>query len=183
MTAGIEARGLKPAKELAEGRPHGTRLRYVGGCRCDLCRAANRNYERKRIAARAAGDWNGIVASDCARKHLLALARQGVGTRSVAACSDVSRTILLEVIRRKRTQIRARTERRILAVTANVARGDASLISARGTWRLIEDLLDEGYTKCRIAQEMGHRSIQLGKEQVTARNAARVAVVHRRLTT
>lgn len=182
MNTGIAKRGLKPASELAEGRPHGTRLRYVGGCRCDLCRAANRNYERKRAAARAAGDWNGIVPSDCARKHLLALARQGIGTRSVAACSDVSRTILLEVIRRKRRKIRARTERSILAVTADVARGDNSLMSAKGTWRLINDLLDEGYTKTRIAQEMGHRCIQLGKEQVTARNAARVAVVYRRLT-
>jgi hypothetical protein len=182
MSAGIAKRGLKPAAVLAEGRPHGTRLRYVGGCRCDLCRAANRNYERKRAAARAAGDWNGIVSSDNARRHLLALARQGVGTRSVSACSDVSRTILLEVIQRKRLRVRARTERAVLAVTADVARGDASLMSAKGTWRLIENLLEEGYTKKRIAQEMGHRSIQLSKKTVTARNASRVAVVYRRLT-
>lgn len=182
MTAGIEARGLKPATELAEGRPHGTRLRYVGGCRCDLCRAANRNYERKRAAARAAGDWNGIVPAAEARAHLLRLRRRGIGTRSVSACTDIARSMLVEILKGTRERIRARTARLILNVSPEVARGNASLMSARGTWRLIEDLLDEGYTKCRIAQEMGHRSIQLGREQVTARNAARVAAVHRRLT-
>ncbi len=33
-------RGLTPAE-------HGTRSKYVGGCRCDPCVLANRNYQRE----------------------------------------------------------------------------------------------------------------------------------------
>lgn len=176
-------RGLRPAGELSEGRPHGIRLRYIGGCRCDLCRAANRNYERKRLAARKAGDWNGIVSADEARAHLLRLRRLGVGTRSVEACTDIARSILVEIRKGTRKRIRARTARAILAVTPEIARGDRSLVKAGQTWRLVDQLLEEGFTKRRIATELGHSSLQLGREQVTVRNAARVAAVHRRLTT
>lgn len=35
---------------------HGTRHRYVNGCRCDDCKAANREYERDRRARRASGE-------------------------------------------------------------------------------------------------------------------------------
>ncbi len=49
---------LPPADRYA----HGTRARYVSGCRCDDCRRANRLYERARYAARAGGDWNGLKA-------------------------------------------------------------------------------------------------------------------------
>jgi len=35
---------------------HGTRRCYVGGCHCDACKAANRNYERERLARRAHGE-------------------------------------------------------------------------------------------------------------------------------
>ena len=65
----LAQRGLKPASELAAKRPHGDRLRYVAGCRCDLCRKANSTYERERQKARAAGDWNGIVDAAKARQH------------------------------------------------------------------------------------------------------------------
>ena len=52
---------LRSAVELAAGKPHGTRIRYVGGCRCLPCRAANSRYESERQAARKLGDWNGLV--------------------------------------------------------------------------------------------------------------------------
>lgn len=57
----IESRGLKPVAELAEQRSHGDRLKYLAGCRCVPCRAANSRYEVARAAARKAGDWNGLV--------------------------------------------------------------------------------------------------------------------------
>ncbi len=34
---------------------HGTRARYVRGCRCDPCRAANRDYMRARRSVRDDG--------------------------------------------------------------------------------------------------------------------------------
>lgn len=65
---GLPSRGLKPAAELAKVRPHGTRLKYVGGCRCDACRSANSAYERDRQLARKHGDWNGLASARRARR-------------------------------------------------------------------------------------------------------------------
>ena len=174
-------RGLRPVAELAADRPHGTRLRYLAGCKCFKCRRANSDYERERQAARAAGDWNGIVDADRARRHILALGRQGVGRRMVAAASDVAESVIADVRAGRKLKIRARTERRILEVTP-ACRGDATLVPAKQTWERIEWLLDEGFTKGRIALELGRktRALQLNREWVTARNAAAVEALVRR---
>ncbi len=175
-------RGLKSAALLAEGRPHGTRVRYLGGCRCSDCRQANTQYERDRQKARAEGDWNGIVDAAAARQHLLALADQGVGRRAVADASDVPGTILCEVRSGRKTKIRARTEKKILAVTVAMA-ADHALVDAAPTWALIAELRAAGFTKTRIAKELKHnsRQLQFGKKKLTVRNAAALQRVHERL--
>lgn len=65
--------GLRPVAELAADRPHGDRLRYMAGCRCKECRAANTAYETQRALARKAGDWNGVVSAARARSHIAVL--------------------------------------------------------------------------------------------------------------
>ncbi len=178
----LAQRGLKPASELAANRPHGDRLRYIAGCRCDLCRKANSTYERERQKARAAGDWNGIVDAGKARQHLMNLSQQGVGRRAVAAASDVAETVLMDIRSGTKTRIRARTERQILAVTPEMA-SDHALVDAGPTWKLVRELLKAGFTKARLSAEMGTngRALQLAKDQVTVRNAARMVAVHARL--
>lgn len=165
--------GMRTHAELSRGC--GTRLQYMSGCRCFQCRTANANYERGRIAARAAGDWNGIVDAAKARKHLLALRKKGVGRDAVHAASDVAVSVIADVSTGAKTRIRARTERKILAVTT-ACREDGALVSAAQAWRLIAKLQEEGFTKLRIARELGQKSngLKLGKKQITARNAARV---------
>ena len=177
----LSARGLRPVAELAADRPHGTRLRYLAGCKCFHCRRANSDYERERQAAREAGDWNGIVDADRARRHLLMLSRRGVGRRMVRAASDVAQTVLQDIRTGRKRRIRARTERRILAVTP-ACRGDAALVPAADTWRRIEWLLEEGFTKARIARELGAKrpALQLRRDRVTARTAAKVEILWRR---
>jgi hypothetical protein len=177
----LSERGLRPVAELAADRPHGHRLRYLAGCRCFHCRRANSDYERGRAAARAAGDWNGIVDAAPARRHILALSRRGVGRRMVAAASDVGLSVIADIRTGRKMRIRARTERRILAVTP-ACRGDAALVPAKRTWERIAWLLDEGFTKSRIALELGRktRALQLNREWVTARNAAAVEALVRR---
>lgn len=64
---------LPSAAALAKDKPHGTRLRYMAGCKCMLCRAANSRYETERAAARKNGDWNGLVSAIHARRHILKL--------------------------------------------------------------------------------------------------------------
>jgi hypothetical protein len=175
--------GLKPVAELAADRAHGDRLRYLAGCRCDACRQANATYERTRIAARKAGDWNGIVSAAAARKHLKQLSRQNVGRKAVAAATDIALSTIAEIYRGTKRQIRARTARKILAVTAAM-RSDASLVPADKTWRRIDELIEEGYTKSRIAKELRRvsRGIQLSRGRVLARSEAAIERIHRQLT-
>lgn len=180
--AELAGRGLRSAAELGADRPHGTRLRYMSGCRCDLCRKANSNYENERQKARRAGDWNGVVSAKKAQAHLVALSAAGVGRRSVAAATDISEGILLDIRTGRKGRIRGRTERKILAVSVTVA-ADAALMDATASWKLIDELLKNGFSKGRIARELGRKtpSLQLGKDRVLVRTAHQVEVVYRRL--
>lgn len=173
---------LPSASELAQGKDHGQRIRYMGGCHCMLCRAAASRYECMRAAARKAGDWNGLISADRARKHLLRLSRSGVGRRSVAAACDVSQTVIFDVKSGRKKQIRARTERKILAVTRDAVGGN-TIVKGDRTWRLIRRLLSEGFTKAELARRLGYASaaIQIHREQITARNAVRVERFYKRI--
>jgi hypothetical protein len=156
----------------------------MAGCKCFKCRRANSDYERMRKAARLAGDWNGIVPAAAARAHLMKLARAGVGRRAVGDVTDLSDSILHEIRKRRRLYIRARTERKILAVTPATARSDQAKVPAGRTWRLLGQLINEGYSKAAIARLLGYRSpaLQLRRDRITARNEQRVIALHRRLT-
>jgi hypothetical protein len=171
----IANRGLKSAAELSAEKPHGTRLKYMGGCKCMLCRAANSRYEVGRDAARKAGDWNGIVGAGKARSHIHELSAQGVGYKAVGDACNVSKTVLAEIRSGKKRRIRQRTERAILAVTRD-ATADRALIDAAPTWVKINELLREGFTKAELARRLGYKSpaIQLKRFAVTAKSAMRV---------
>lgn len=175
-------RGLRPIAELAAARPHGDRLRYMAGCHCFKCRRANSDYERIRQAARLAGDWNGIIDAAPARAHLLKLSRAGVGQWAVVAATDIARSMIHEIKNGDRRRIRARTSRKILAVTTE-HRSDHSFVPADRTWTLIRRLLREGYTKGALAHLLGYktRALQFRKHRVTARTAQRVLALHSRL--
>lgn len=178
----LAARGLRSAAELGADRPHGTRLRYMSGCRCDLCRKANSSYENERQKARKQGDWNGVVSAAKAQAHLNKLSAAGVGRRAVAAATDIAETVLLEIRSGRKTQIRGRTERKILAVSVAAA-SDAALTDAAPSWKLIDEMIEGGYTRGRIAHELGRKmpSLQIGKDRMLVRTAHQVEVVHRRL--
>lgn len=180
--APLAHRGLRPTKELAANRPHGDRLRYMAGCRCTECRGANTAYERQRVQARKAGDWNGFVPAAAARAHMAELSRAGVGRRSVCDVSGVADSILTEIVAGRKTRIRARTERAILGVTVAAA-ADHALTDARPSWRLIDELLADGYTKAHLARELGclTPALQLGRRHVTVRKAYEVQRMHERL--
>lgn len=168
----LSARGLKPIADLAANRDHGDRLRYLAGCRCFDCRRANSAYEAARKIARAAGEGNGIVPANKARAHLKALSVCGVGRRSVGAACDVSDTVLFDIISGRKANIRASTERAILAVTHDAA-GDRALIPAKGTWKMLDQLIADGYTKSELARRLGCKTpaLQLKRDFVTVRSA------------
>jgi len=174
-----------PFTEHFQSLPCGVRAKYVAaGCRCMLCRAAASRYESERLRARRAGDWNGLVSAAAAREHLVKLSRQGVGRRAVSDACGVSATILHEVKMGRKTQIRQRTERAILAVTKHAA-GMALLVPAGPTWRLIKALIEEGFTKTRIARELGYKApaLQMRTARITRGNAIAVERLYRRYMT
>lgn len=177
----VLTRGL-PTRESLAARPHATRLRYLGGCRCVPCRAANSRYSTARAAARARGETAGLVPAAPGRAHLLKLSSLGVGYKSVAAAASVAASVVAKIRSGERTQVRATTLRRILAIDAG-ARADASTVPAGPTWRRIDQLLEEGYTKGRLARLLGAQrpALQLGRRRVLAGSAARVERLHRRL--
>lgn len=161
----------------------GSRAKYIGGgCRCMLCRAANSRYESARAIARKNGGWNGLVSAERARAHMLALSKAGIGRRSIGAASDVGDTTLQEVGSGKKTQIRADTERRILAVDRSCI-ADGALVDARPSWRRLRRLLDEGYPARRLCKFLGYKGdgLQFGTRWITAGNALRIEKLYREL--
>jgi hypothetical protein len=156
-------------------KPHGTRLRYMAGCKCVPCRAANSNYETGRAKLRRHGLWNGLVDATPSRHHILALSRSGVGRRTIRQITGISHSVIVKIKNGKRKQIRALTEKAILAVTRFDRRG-ATNIPAGETWRQIRWLLSEGFTKTRIAKELGCKTsaLQLKKDFVWVKSAKAV---------
>lgn len=178
----LSARGLKPIAELAADREHGDRLRYLAGCRCAECKRANTAYECARAKARKNGDFNGIVSAAKARAHLLKLSRQGVGRRAVGATTDISDTVIYAIRSGAKKNIRARTERLILAVTKDMA-SDHALTCAKGTWKLINELLGNGYSEAQLASLLGYKNpvLQFGKELVLVITACEVRRLFQKL--
>jgi len=167
---------------LRERHPHGTRVRYMTGCKCMLCRAANSRYSTERSRAIKAGDWNGIVSSDRARAHLLMLSRHGVGRYVVADACGLSPRLIAEIRSGRQRNMRSRNERRILSVTAE-ARGAGTLVHAGPVWVQINRLLREGFTKGQLARRLGNKTaaLQIRRHVVTAKTAMRVEKLHAEL--
>lgn len=166
---------LKSLAHLGARRPHGERLRYMSGCGCLLCRAANARYETDRAQERRAGRWNGLVPASRIRRKLLQLSRQGVGRRAVHRATGVSETTQSLLRAKKRRYMRAQNARRILDLSASNALQGA-YICAHPTWARIRHLLRQGFSKAEIARRLGYRNsaLQFNSERITARNARRI---------
>lgn len=177
-------------------RPCGTRARYVfgpgpgqdrtKGCRCDPCGEANRTYARVRDRAARRPDeilLSSFVPAGPARSHLLGLAQAGVGLRTVAARTSMSRAHLAKLFRGDIRRVSKRTRERILAITPDHL-ADGALVAAAPTWEFVGRLLAAGKTKAWISAQIGQggRALRLGRDYVTVRNArALAALVDREL--
>src|SRR5215469_14812428 len=97
-------------------QPHGTRHRYLGGCRCLPCRAANSRYSCERAAAQRAGDWRGFVPTTLVLDHIKKLRKAGIGYKAVAAAAGLAKSTVAMILTGKRLRIRRNHAERILAV-------------------------------------------------------------------
>lgn len=159
---------------------HGTRSRYVGGCRCEPCRAVAsdyaKRYHRKRFQSLK-------VSADVAREHILHLKRCGLGAPAIGHSADMSPATVLRIARGKQRRIYAVTERKVLSVTAEGI-ADGALVDPTVTRTLLRELLEEGWTRRELLAALGRpgRSMSmLYHERVTARTEMRVEKLHRRL--
>lgn len=139
-----------------------------------MCRAANAAYvatHRRRVS----------VAALESRAHLQSLESAGIGVRQVAALSGVSRSTVAAVRDGTRTQLHPSTAARLLA-TAPV-RASGALVKATTSWRFIDSLEREGYTRRELAWHYGHRSQQLsfGRRKMRGATVAKVAALYARL--
>lgn len=166
-------KGMKPAHILAQNKPHATRIKYLGGCRCLPCRAANSNYSVERDRRKRLGIGNPLVPADRARRHIEKMSRLGVGYKTLAKSAGVACSITAKIRNGQRKQIRKETEQRILDAKPQPV--GKAIIDARPTWRLINRLLSEGFTKAELARRLGlGKTLQLNKHRITAKNAQRV---------
>jgi cytochrome P450 len=118
-----------------------------------------------------------VVAARSSRTHLKTLSRQGVGYKSVAVAADVSHTVLADILRGHKHQLRAQSARRVLAIDRD-ALADGALVPAGRTWRLLRRLLAEGFTKTELARRLGSKAktpaLQFKSRFILANTAARV---------
>lgn len=168
---------LPPLSKLAENKPHSTRIRYMAGCRCLQCKAANSAYAAKRATEIKKGNWNGLVPAKKARQHILKLSKASVGRHSVADAAGVPFSTIARIRSGEKKQIRAETEKKILSVTKDALANNA-IVDAYRTTRLLQRLLEtHGFTKAQLALRLGYKTPQLqiyGKKQITAKTAMRV---------
>jgi hypothetical protein len=172
---------IKPASVLAENKPHGTRIKYMGGCRCLPCRAANSRYSVECEARKKRGEGNPIVSASRAREHILQLSKQGIGRRAISDACDIGQSSIGEIKRGIKKQIRRETERKILSVDSGAAAG-GTLVCVKSTWRRINWLLKEGFTKKELAQRLGYaRQLQIRRDKCCASTAAKVEKFYNRI--
>lgn len=163
-------------------REHGTRAKYVAErCRCEPCTEANRVYNRERERRQARVRY-GIEAPDDkyvdpaeAREHLEWLRSIGVGTRTIADRAGLGRTAITKILQGDRSRIHRDTAARILSVGRS-AQPRTTLVDAGPSWELIDDLIYLGFTKARIAHELGATTpaLHLGRHRITLRKAREV---------
>lgn len=170
-------------REQLSAHPHATRLRYLSGCRCLPCRAANSDYAVHRAQAIAKGQSNRIVNAEVARLHILALGKRGMGYKRVADAAGVARSIVAGIRMGRRPNAREESVRSILAVTFKPSM--ATFVNGASTWKLLDELIAAGFPKRRLAHMLGNvgsDGLQIRRDVITYRNALKVRALYRKLT-
>jgi lambda repressor-like predicted transcriptional regulator len=167
----------------------GTRSAYAAGCRCESCTVANRVYARQ-LARRAARIRYGIeppppprlVDASEARRHLHWLRTRGIGLRTVAERTGLSRSALQKISNGQRPRAHQATVDAILGVHA-ASIPAATRVDAAATVARLDELVQLGHTKASLARRLGnHRALQYRHHQVLERTRRKVELLHRVLT-
>ena len=146
-------------------RPHGLGRYKKGpdengqpgkGCRCGICREADREYDTNRTRQIAYGRWQPLVDAELVRAHVHMLARNGVSYKRIAALSGVPAPTINGLLWSKNDRpgrkVRAETAARILGVQMSPDHQSARMpIDATGTRRRLQALVAVGYSQRGLA--------------------------------
>lgn len=139
----------------------GTWQRYASKhnpCRCLDCRAAWREYSNSRNRAIAYGRIvpETFIDATRARDHLNAHRANGIGARSLADGSSLSRVTLERIASGRQRLIRPSTEAVILAIHPDPAKlRDRAKVDGTGSRRRLQALMARGWTGVALAARMG----------------------------
>jgi hypothetical protein len=154
---------LPSVQELAIGKPHGHKMRYVAGCRCWRCKRGNRQYENKIRENRRLYGPNDVVPVDAVRDFLEAMQHIGIGYITIARHVGVGKTALGEILwagRSIRKHIRRRTEAKVLSYRPTLDTMPLNLkVPGQETLGKLCQLIRWGYPKALINRDgLGHEN-------------------------
>lgn len=169
---------------------HGTRTHYVKGCRCNDCRTANREYARnrdrhlRRVAYGIETPRDRYVDATETREHLEWLRSWGIGLRTVSQHTGIGRSALQQIVSGETRKVLASTEYEVLNLLRDTRHGQV-IVDAGPTWKRIAWLQSQGWSKARIARELGYRSpaLQFRTDRITYRLEQRVENLVRKVLT
>jgi AraC-like DNA-binding protein len=159
---------------------HGTRARYMRGCRCGPCSGAHYRYLVSRQRSVMRGTWEPFADAAPVREHVAALTAAGLTEANVASEAGVSRGQMEHLMHGSNgsapgRRIRHDAAARILAVRplAAVTPG-AGEIDATGTRRRIRALVACGWPQGWLAAQLGVKPPNISAMLRGARGQARV---------
>lgn len=173
---------------MARHARHGTRSKYVAGCRCEPCTVANRVYARDAGRRRARVGY-GIeppspprhVDATETREHIAWLRSQGVGSRTIMRQTGLARSTLRKIVNGERTLISPRTAQLVLAIGRHNAAARA-YIDARRAHQLVAELQRQGHTVVSLSRRLGYRSRSLQlHDRITPAKLARIEHLYQQL--
>jgi lambda repressor-like predicted transcriptional regulator len=165
---------------MRRGEPgHGSRARYVAGCHCDLCRAANRAYLNdykvaRKVEGRQTVPSYGVVA------HLAALRASGVELTAIARMSGCSPHHLRAVGRGEVPRVTRRLHDGVMSIQPGDYSENARVPVAEAL-KLVAEIRAAGIQTKTIARALGYRYHHLSfanrSTYVTQRTYRRLLII------
>ncbi|GAA0637580.1 hypothetical protein GCM10009535_12490 [Streptomyces thermocarboxydovorans] len=134
---------------------HNTLTCYTNyGCRLPECVNRYRQWNRNRVDAIKAGQWQPLVDAEPVRRHLRMLGRHGISIRQAAVLAGISPRSLHPLFHRPvRHTVRPEIARAVLAIDPEQV--TPTRVDATGTARRIQALVADGWPMKHLANPLG----------------------------
>jgi hypothetical protein len=165
----------------------GSDWRYKKGCRCEECRKAHAEYEKKMKALRKkekAGllvRQKQLVKIDEVRNHVRFLHSHNVGARSIGAATGISFTTVYEIGWGSRKYCTKKVGDKILALgIKKVYRHQ--LTDTEKVKQMLEEMKSKGYKKWQIGMMLGYKNGHFNiYKKMQSQNYTRFVQLHQKI--